>query len=374
MDALPVVIDSGSGVTKAGFAGSDAPRVKMRSYVGRLKHKRVIPGGALDSMKDDSFVGVRADEHKGVLLLSYPMENGVVKNWGDMEKIWSYIYSRENLNVRSEDHAVLLTEAPLNPTSQRAKAAELFFEGMNAPALYFSMQAILSLYASGRTSGVVLDSGDGVSHSVPVYEGFALPHAISRVDFAGKDVTTYLKLLLRKSGYNFNTSAELETVRHMKEECCVVAANIEGKKSDETYNYQLPDGQTVTIGSEAYRAPEVLFQPRIVGNECLSVHDCLAQSIMKADLDVRRLLFGQIVLAGGSTLFPGFGNRILKELKSHPLTPAQTKIRVAAPPERIHSTWIGGSILASLTTFQSMYTSRAEYLENGYRCLDHMIE
>jgi centractin len=149
----PIVIDNGTGVLKAGFAGSDKPRVAFRSYIGRVKHQRVMPGGALDG--SDTFIGAKADEHRGALLLSHPMEHGIVQNWSDMERIWAHVYAKENLNVPSEDHAVLLTEAPLNPVSNREKGAEIFFEGLNVPALFCSLQAILSLYASGRTTGVL---------------------------------------------------------------------------------------------------------------------------------------------------------------------------------------------------------------------------
>eukprot|EP01041_Mallomonas_annulata_P004413 gene4413-8785_t len=357
----PVVIDNGTGVLKAGFAGADKPRVVFRSYVGRTKHLRMMPGGALEG--SDTFIGSKADEHRGALRLSYPMEHGVVKNWSDMERIWSHVYSRDNLNVASEEHAVLLTEAPLNPHANREKAAEIFFEGFNVPAIYCAPQAILSLYASGRTTGVVLDSGDGVTHAVPVYEGFALPHAIVRMDLAGRDVTQHLQLLLRRSGHTFTTSSELEIVRQIKETSCYVAFNPTKEESHQAQakkQYQLPDGSVVELGPETFRAPEILFHPDLVG-----VHDCLVKSVMKADLDLRRVLFSQIVLSGGSTLFSGFGDRMLNEVRKHPLSPKDMKIRIAAPPERLYSTWIGGSILASLSTFKSMWVSKESYLEHG---------
>jgi len=376
----PIVIDNGTSIVKAGFAGGDKPRVVFRSHVGRPKHMRIMPGGALegsdafDEKGKPLFVGSKADEHRGALLLSYPMEHGIVTNWADMEKVWLHVYAKENLNVSREEHAVLLTEAPLNPISNREKAAEIFFEAMNVPALYCSMQAILSLYASGRTTGVVLDCGDGVTHSVPVYEGFALPHAIMRMDLAGRDVTNQLQLLLRRGGHSFNTSAEMEVVRHIKETCCVVAFNAkeeesQGVRDTKKCQYQLPDGTTIELGTESFRAPEILFQPDLIGSEYRGVHDCLVKSIMKSDLDLRRGLFSQIVLAGGSTLFPGFGDRLLNELRKHPQAPRDTKIRIAAPPERIYSTWIGGSILASLSTFKSMWCSKADYHEQGSRLL-----
>lgn len=378
----PIVIDNGSGVVKAGFAGADKPRVVFRSCVGRIKHTRIMPGGALEG--SDIFLGPKIDEHKGVLRIEYPMENGIVQNWSDMERIWSYLYSKDNLNVASEDHAVLLTEAPLNPYTNREKAAEIFFEGLNVPALFCSIQAILSLFASGRSTGVVLDVGDGVAHVVPVYEGLAMPHAIMRMDVAGRSVTHQLQRLLRRAGHPFHTSSEMEIVRQIKENCCAVATNpakIEDFLGGSTtaasssanqikQTYRLPDGSSIELGNaEIYRAPEILFQPELIGTEYRGVHDSLVNSIMKTDIDLRRKLLSDIVLSGGSTLFPGFGERLLYEVRKHPFAPKEAKIRIAAPPERQYSTWIGGSILASLATFKSMWVSKADYLEHGARIL-----
>lgn len=129
--------------------------------------------------------------------IKYPMEHGIVSDWNEMERVWQYIYSKEQLHAVPDDHPVLLTEAPLNPRKNRERSAEIFFETLNVPALYISMQAVLSLYATGKTTGVVLDSGDGVTHAVPIYEGYALPLSIMRSDIAGRDVTRYLKMLLR---------------------------------------------------------------------------------------------------------------------------------------------------------------------------------
>jgi len=322
------------------------------------------------ALEGDLFVGKKADDIRGLLKVKYPMEHGIVKDWNGMEAIWNYTYSE--LKCQSEEHPVLLTEAPLNPTKNREKAAELFFETFNVPALFVSIQAVLSLYASGRVTGVVLDSGDGVSHSVPIYEGFALPHSITRIDLAGRDITDYLQHLLRKSGYNFYTSSEKEVVKLIKESSCYVVFDptkeeevLETDKSSKSvsYKYKLPDGNTIEIGPERFRAPEILFHPELIGEEFPGVHQCLSNSIVRTDLDLRKVLYGNIILSGGSTLFPGFGDRLLNEVKT--LSPKDMKIRISAPPERKYSTWMGGSILASLTTFKKMWVSSAEWEEDG---------
>lgn len=356
----PVVIDNGSGVIKAGFAGEDLPKCFFPSYVGRPKHVRIMAG----AVEGEVFIGRKAQELRGLLKIRYPIEHGIVSDWDDMERIWKYIYEEE-LKTASEEHPVLLTEAPLNPRKNREDAAQMFFETFNVPALFASIQAVLSLYSSGRTTGIVLDSGDGVTHAVPVYEGFALPHAIRRVDIAGRDVTEHLQLLLRKAGYNFHTTAEKEVVRMIKEKTCYVAINPVKEEKDVSGKYDdftLPDGNVVKLGTERFKAPEILFNPELIGQEYAGIHQVVVDSINRADLDLRKALFANVVLSGGSTLYKDFGTRLLNEVRK--LAVKEIKIKIYAPPERKYSTWIGGSILAALSTFKKMWVSAEEYQED----------
>nr|VZI40062.1 unnamed protein product [Spirometra erinaceieuropaei] len=292
----------GTGVLKAGFAGDQTPKYHFPNFIGRPKHVRVMAG----AIEGDDFIGPRAEEHRGLLSIRYPVEHGIVRDWSDMERIWSYLYSKDQLMVNSEEHPVLLTEAPLNPKHNREKMAELLFETFCVPALYISMQAVLSLYSTGRITGVVLDSGDGVTHAVPIYEGYALPHSIERTDLAGRDVTRYLRLLLRKEGTDLHTTAEFEIVRQIKERACFISLS-PGKVEavDAQASYPLPDGSTLEIGPARFKAPELLFRPDLIGEEFFGIHQVLAYSIQKSDMDLRRLMYENIVLSGGSTLFKG---------------------------------------------------------------------
>lgn len=365
-----IVIDNGTGVMKAGLSGSEKPKAMFASVVGVPKYKMLMMGQARAQSR---YVGESCKKYQGILKLNYPMEHGVINNWEDMTALWDFTY--EKVGLPSHEHPVLLTEAPINPTSNRKKMAEIFFEKFNAPALSVAPQAILSLYASGRTTGVVLDAGHGVSHSVPVFEGFALPHAITRMDIAGADVTEYLALLLKKSGFQFHTSAEMETVRDIKETICRVAFHQDVLKKDDTNEpetpYTLPDGTKIKIGSAKYKAPEVLFNPmECVGAEYDGIHNVIANAVRKSDLDLRRTLYQHIVLSGGSTCFQGFGDRILHELKS--VAPRDIKIRIFAPEDRKITTWVGGSIMASLQAFKSLWITKRKFQDYGPSILYRM--
>jgi actin-related protein len=302
MDVDALVIDNGSGWFKAGFAGDEAPRTVFPSLYGRRLNTTVMNG-----LEKDFYVGEEAQIKRGCLNLRFPIQNGIITDFNDVEEIWKHTFYNE-LHVAPEEHPLLLTEPPNNPLVNREKMTQIMFETFSVPAMYVAIQAVLSIYATGRTTGIVVDSGDGVSHTVPIYEGHALPHAISCLKFAGRELTNYMLKLMIDSGYSVSGGAEREIFRDIKENICFVSIDFDKDMNAEKSwdkSYELPDGNIIALGNERFRCPEALFQPNFFGSESAGIHELTFNSIRKCDIDIQKHMYGHIVLSGGTTMFEG---------------------------------------------------------------------
>jgi len=286
-----VIIDIGSDYVKAGFAGEDAPRAVFPTVVGRPK----VPGIMVGSDQKDYYVGTQAEEKRGVLILKRPIEHGIVEDWDDFEKVLDHTFRKE-LRVNPEEHNVLITETSLNPKHNREKLTEILFDTFGVPGLYVANTAVLSLQSAGKPTGVVVEIGDGVTHIVPVRDGYALPHSILRINLADREITDY---------------------------------------------------------------------PSLTGKEFGGIHEQVYQAIEKSDADIRSDLYQNIVLSGGTTLFPGLAERLTKEVQKLAPQSISSKVKVIAVPEGKYSTWIGGSILSSISGFSDRWITREEYYEAG---------
>eukprot|EP00943_MAST-04B_sp_MAST-4B-sp1_P001601 g1601.t1 len=374
-----VVCDNGTGFVKCGFAGENFPRHMFPSMVGRptLRAEEDTIG---DVEIKDIMCGDKAAAVRQALEIRYPVDCGIIRHWDDMEALWDYTFY-EKLKINPEEKKMMLTEAPLNPKKNREKTVEIMFEKYGFDAVHQAIQAMLTLYAQGLLTGVVVDTGDGVTHVVPVYEGFVPQHLISRLDVAGRHITKYMIKLLLLRGYAFNRTADFETIRSVKEDLCYVAHDIEEERKlalETTVlveKYRLPDGRIIKVGRERFEAPEALFSPGLIDVEGDGMADMVYNMIQKADMDCRAEFYKHIVLSGGSSMYPGLPTRLEKDIRARYLEGVlkgdksrlnRLKLRIEDPPRRRNMVFLGASVLGDIMRDrEDFWITKSEWEESG---------
>lgn len=365
----PIVVDSGTSTIRAGLAGKERPAVELPCLVGR-------PAGSEGSDGSEVVVGRAAMPADGSMVPTCPMECGIVVDWGDMERVWHHVFYNE-LAVDPQRHPVLLSEPLLNPRANRERAAAVLFGAFRVPMVHFALSAVLALFfVQRRTTSVMVDLGEGSTTILPIYETFAVLHAAARIDIAGRDLTEDLMRRLREScaGLEIKTALQRESICQLKEKHCYVAQDF-----DEEYRRSLETGSAeqlvrhctlptplgtgeaaVTLGKERFCSPEALFQPLLLGRAEPGLHKALFGAVMASEIDLRRNLFSNIVLSGGTAAMEGLSERLLKELRA--LAPRSMKVRIVTPPKAQlpYGTWIGGSVLASHRGYVS-WTERGHF-------------
>eukprot|EP00913_Durusdinium_trenchii_P031845 g29823.t1 len=368
----PVICDTGTGVIKAGMAGEQEPSVMLPNLLGRpvLRADGMVVGQA-----DDIMIGDEANAARSMLQLSRPIQNGVVKDWNEMEAVWDYTFKKLGIE-NPADHKVLQTEAALNPPRNREKMVEIMFERYGFSGVNVSVQAILALNSRGLQSGFVVDSGDGVTHLVPVTEGYLEPALVQRVNLAGRHVTEQLMKLLVGQGHPLNSTTDFETVREVKQKLCYVAYDPEAEKklARETTlvdrQYVLPDSRTMRVGAERFLAPEILFKPALAGHgDTDGLADLVFNTIRRSDIHV-------------SPVAPTFAAQDLKALylqnvlQGDSSRASKFRVHVEDPPHRQHMVFLGASIMADACEHQAnskFWISRQEYQEVGAGAVHRLI-
>ncbi|KAF9357192.1 Arp2/3 complex subunit, actin nucleation center [Mortierella sp. NVP85] len=415
----PVVIDNGTGFTKMGFAGnndpsfiiptviatgasansSGGPAVPSKpSYLGTTSSSNVASKRGIEDL--DFFIGDEALANSKTYAINYPIRHGQIENWDHMERYWEQCIFKY-LRCEPEDHHFLLTEPPLNPPENRENTAEIMFESFNVQGLYIAVQAVLALAASWTSSkvsqqtltGTVIDSGDGVTHVIPVAEGYVIGSAIKSVPIAGRDLTSFVQHLLRERGETMIPLEDsLSVAQKIKEEYSYVCPDIvkEFKKYDQEGDkyFKKYEGvhsvtgkpYTVDVGFERFLAPEIFFNPEIASSDYLTpLPDVVDTVVQTSPIDVRRGLYKNIVLSGGSTMFENFAKRLQRDIKriadirikrSEELSGGKMQatpmeVNVISHKKQRYAVWFGGSLLASTGEFHSYCHTKAEYDEVG---------
>ena len=355
-----IVVDFGTSTIKAGLSGYDAPSVIFPTIVDTNKQVGFDCTG-----KQIQF------------------EQGIINDWDSVELILSHAI--KELKTTTKDRPFLLIEKNLSPASNREKFAEILFETFNSPHIYISSSASLSLYSSGRLTGLVVESGEYLTHSVPIYQGHPLNYATEELNIGGNQITIFLMQLLTQRGYSCKEEYKKE-FEIIKEKLTHVSFDFEDEMKTQNSpmgyekHYELPDGEMIILGDERFRCCEILFQPHLFygensnnnlnnnSNSKEGIHSLINKSINKVDFGIQREICSNIVLAGGSTLFNGFNTRLQKELSS--VVSSTIPVKIISPYERQFSSFIGGSILSSYSDFVSKNClSKSDFNEIGSKVL-----
>ena len=360
-----VVLDNGTALSKVGFAGENSPNYIIPTYpTSPIKSKPNFDLLEKDLSNIKQTLIVEKDFTRG----KSPIDRGYIKDWNSMELYWHQIFY-DLLKINPTLHPVIFSEPPLNPIQISEKIAEIMFETFSIHSICLILQANLALYATGLTTGCVVDIGDGITKVVPISEGYVITPAIRILDLAGQDITIFLQKILREAGYRLNSPSEKRILLNIKEDLCYVAQNFEQEKelfyssSDMKKSLKIEDGTEIQLLSEQIIAPECLFKPYLIGKEIMSLPETIVEAISQCDLNLRKELFNNIVLSGGTTNFPGLKQRLKKEIID--IITEKMEVNVFAPQLRELSTWIGGSIFGTIRSFNDLIITKQQFLKNG---------
>lgn len=394
------VIDCGTGYTKLGYAGNNEP---LFIFPSAIATKDVVPGSKSVAGKIadlDFFIGDEALSPAAAnYFVKYPIRHGLVEDWDLMERFWEHCIFRY-LRADPEDHYFLLTEPPLNTPENREYTAEIMFETFNVPGLYIAVQAVLALAASWRSrdiserflTGLVVDSGDGVTHCIPVADGYVIGSCIKHIPIAGRDITYFIQQMLRERESNLPSEQSYEVAKTIKEQYCYVCPDIQKEfmKYDTdpskwimTYNGVnniTKKPFSIDVGYERFLGPEIFFHPEFANADfSTSISDSIDNVIQQCPIDVRRTLYENIVLSGGSTMFKDFSRRMQRDIKrlvdsrlagqeaqsEGRIKPKEIEVKVCSHKLQRYAVWFGGSMLASSPEFYQYSHTKQEYMEKG---------
>ncbi|CXI45638.1 actin-like protein, putative [Plasmodium berghei] len=365
MDNNTIVIDNGSGYMKVGLNTHNLPAIVFPTVVGNSRNKDV----------NQTYVGDEAFFHESELSIYRPFDHGHISDWDLANNIWDYAIScvDPNKSVKS----ALLTEPPLCSISHRKNMGEIFFENFGFESINISVSGLMSIYAAGLTTGLVLDIGEGVTQCIPIFDGYIEKNSVIRSDFGGEELTMFMQKLICDIGYNMTTRKSYEYVKIMKETLCFCSLNPpkDQLRDDLTVTYTLPDGDvlrdgysTIEISHERFYVPEALFNPLLCHRDNLSISDIVCKSILSCPIENRKILSSYIILSGGCSLFPNLVERLEREIKNNSPENARSAVKVHAHENRGIMAWCGAQIFSQpelRDAQRGVWVSKDEYEEIG---------
>lgn len=392
------VVDVGTGYTKLGFAGNSEPQFIFQSQIG-VRESAGLGSKAYKGLDDLDFLIGDDATNQPHYATKWPLRHGIIEDWDLYERFMEQIIFKY-LRAEPEDHYFLLTEPPLNPPENREYLAEIMFESFNVPGMYIAVQAVLALAASwaGRPSGercltgTVVDSGDGVTHVIPVAEGYVIGSCIKHIPIAGRDITHFIQNLIKEREFGIPPEQSYEVAKSIKERFCYVCPDIAKEfrkyETDATKwvrNYCGMNNVTrkkfeIDVGHERFMGPEIFFHPEFANPDfTTSISDVVDDVIANCPIDTRRPLYGNIVLSGGSTMFKDFGRRLQRDvnklingriqmsqqLSGGKMTSKPMKVEVISHAMQRYAVWFGGSLLGATPEFTTFCRTKAEYEEYG---------
>ncbi|EUD65565.1 hypothetical protein C922_04071 [Plasmodium inui San Antonio 1] len=365
MDKQTIVIDNGSGYMKAGLNTCDEPTIVFPTIVGLHRNSEI----------KESYVGDEAIFRESQLSFYRPIDHGHISDWDLVQIAWEYAIKCVDQNRTVEN--ILLTEPPLCSTSHRIKMGEIFFEDFDFQNINISVSGLMSMYATGLTTGLVLDIGDGVTQCIPVFDGYIEKNSIIRSDFGGEELSMFLQKLICDIGYSMTTRKNFEYIKTMKETLCFCSLNPpkDQERDDLTVTYTLPDGDvlrdgysSIELSHERFYVPEALFNPLICHRDSLSIVDIVWKSLLLCPIENRKTLTSYIVLSGGSSLFPNLVERLEREVKNNAPESARSVVKVHAHENRAIMAWCGARIFSQpeiRDAQEGLWISKEEYEEIG---------
>ena len=365
------VIDNGSGYMKAGFSGEESPKIMFPTMVGKTKVEGIYVGDE----KKESIIGSEAEKKFGILDISYPIQGGVVVNWDEMERIWANTFYTE-LKIAPEEHNLLLSESPFTSRKDREKTLEMMFETFNCASTYIVAQSVLAAYSVGKSTGISIDCGHTSLNFAPIYEGFLIRNSVHHIPIAGKDINDLMINLLMKNGQVIESKMQKQSIIKAKELYCYFAQDFKNEEKEFDNNgegikeWELPDKRKIKIGKERFQSTEVLFNPKKFGYDYSNFQELFKKTVKSIDTDLREIMLANIIFNGGTTLIKGFKSRVNQEIEEAGKD-YEFKKKIHTYPEAQFMAWIGGSILSSLSNFENLWITKAEYKEEGKATIVH---